>query len=93
MRIKTETRTGQLSYYVSGTLHIAQVMDFLQARGYRVQSWVWIFLDETFPGGITRHEVQTFVALKPGEEPAEDKIFSRIFEKELRTLLRLAELP
>ena len=89
MRIRIQQEPELLKYYVSGTVSTLDVIDFLHRQGYRVKSWLWKYEDETFPGGKTQHETLTFVALREDEEPAEDKIYTAVFEKEIRKLLAI----
>lgn len=93
MRIRIQQEPELLKYYISGTLTTPEAMEFLQRKGYRIKSWLWKYEDETFPGGKTQHETQTFVALREAEEPSEDKIYTAVLEKEIRKLLTGCGLP
>jgi ketol-acid reductoisomerase len=65
----------------------SQIFEFLQKQGYEVKSWLWQFTDETFPGGITSHESWTFTACKTGEIQSEERIYTKVLNKEIKQIL------
>lgn len=64
------------------------IFSFLQSKGYQVKVWKWKFQDETFPGGITNYENWTFTATKEGEDQNEETMFLKVFEKEIKQILK-----
>lgn len=65
----------------------SQIFEFLQKRGYEIKSWLWQFTDETFPGGITSHEIWTFTATKTGEIQSRENIYTKVFDREIKDVL------
>ncbi|MCU7615645.1 hypothetical protein NZ698_00425 [Chryseobacterium sp. PBS4-4] len=65
-----------------------EVFEFLSKQGYEVKSWLWEYEDETFPNGVTLHESWTFTATKEGDDQCEETIYTEVFDKEVKQLLK-----
>lgn len=65
----------------------SQIFEFLQNQGYEIKSWLWEFTDETFPGGVTSHQIWTFTACKVTEKQSEETIYTKVFNNEVKQLL------
>ncbi|MEC3875955.1 hypothetical protein [Chryseobacterium salviniae] len=87
LKITENEKTIQMK--IEMTIPQSQIFEFLQKKGYEVKSWLWQFTDETFPGGVTAHEVWTFTATKIGEFQCEDTIYTKVLDKEVKRLLNL----
>lgn len=77
------------TYKMKIEMHLPQseIFSYLQKKGYEINSWIWRYEDEIFPGGITHHEQWTFTATKPGEIQCEEAIFTSVFEREMKQYL------
>lgn len=77
------------TYKMKIEMHLPQseIFNYLQKKGYEINSWLWRYEDETFPGGITHHEQWTFTATKLGEKQCEENIFTSVFEREMKSFL------
>ncbi len=65
-----------------------QILDFLNKQGYTVKSWLWQYSDTSFPNGTTYHEKWTFTATMGDEPQGESNIYTKVFEKEVKELLK-----
>lgn len=73
---------------IETTITQQDVFFFLQAKGYKIESWLWEYEDETFPNGLTHHATWTFTALKAGEIQSEKNIYTTVFDKEIKEFLK-----
>lgn len=64
------------------------IFAFLQHRGYKIKPWLYRYTEETFPGGITYHEVHTWTATRDVEPQSEESLFLTVLESELKALLK-----
>lgn len=89
MMIRLSPKPDQLVIMeIKTTLTQCEIFRFLQNKGYTIESWLWTFSDETFPGGESWHQVWTFTACQPGETQSEKTMYLNVFEKELKELLK-----
>lgn len=81
------------TYKMKIEMHLPQsaIFKFLQEKGYKIESWLWRYDDETFPGGTTHHESWTFTATKLGEKQSEEAIFTSVFEREMKAMLEFRD--
>ena len=64
------------------------IFAFLHTKGYEVKPWLYCFTDEIFPEGKTYHEIWTFTATKSDQIQSENNLFLRVFETEIKNLLK-----
>ena len=76
-------------------LHINHetIFAFLKRNGYEIKAWLYCYEDESFPNGINYNEKYTFTATKPNEQQSEATIFTTVFEREIKELLKQIEPP
>lgn len=67
----------------------SEIFEFLQKKGYEINSFLWRYEDETFPGGWSSHETWTFTATKPGEIQEEKNIYTNVFKSEITNILKI----
>lgn len=65
-----------------------EIFEFLLKKGYEIRSWLWQFTDDTFPNGLTHHSTWTFTACKIGEYQNEKTIYTKVFDKEIKEILK-----
>lgn len=73
------------------TTHIPQldIINFLQSRGYEVKAYSYTEpAEQGFIIDEPPREVYTFTATKEGEEQSPETLFLKIFEREIKTLLK-----
>ncbi|WP_018675523.1 hypothetical protein [Riemerella columbina] len=73
------------------TTHIPQldIIQFLQKRGYEIK--VYQYTEPAESGFIIdepAREVYTFTATKEGEKQSPETLFLKVFEREIKTLLK-----
>ena len=65
-----------------------EILEALHQKGYVILPWVWIYEDETFPGGVELVRRPTKVALKGADLPCEKNIWTNVaireFQKEMK---------
>ncbi|SDE80852.1 hypothetical protein [Riemerella columbipharyngis] len=73
------------------TTHIPQmdIIRFLQCRGYEVKGYCLVLPpEEGFLIDEPRAEIYTFTATKEGEEQSPDNEFLKVFEREVKEVLK-----
>ena len=85
IRIKPQLETIEME--IKLTLPHESIFAFLQKKGYEIKPWLYFYKDESFPSGISHHEIWTFTATKPDESQSEENLFLNVFEKEIKNFL------
>lgn len=85
LRITEQEKVIQMK--IEMTIPQTEVFEFLQKKGYEIKSFLWIYEDETFPGGVNLNETWTFTATKNGETQSEKTIYTAVLDKEVKLLL------
>ena len=71
-------------------MRLARILEFLNQKGYRVEAYR-LYLPPKEEMLVSEKELLkwSFCALKPDEMPSSEKDYLKVFEKEIKRLLRL----
>ncbi|HCZ8394610.1 hypothetical protein [Elizabethkingia anophelis] len=65
------------------------IISFLQMRGYEIKAFVQVIpAEESMLITEPRKEIHTFTATKENEEQIENTLYLKVFEKEIKELLK-----
>ncbi|MCT3803506.1 MULTISPECIES: hypothetical protein [Elizabethkingia] len=65
------------------------IISFLQMRGYEIKAFVQVITaEESMLITEPRKEIHTFTATKEDEEQIENTLYLKVFEKEIKELLK-----
>ena len=65
------------------------IISFLQMRGYEIKAFVQVIpAEESMLLSEPRKELHTFTATKKGEIQSENTLYPKVFEKEIKELLK-----
>ncbi|HAT3998573.1 TPA: hypothetical protein I9Y90_000055 [Elizabethkingia anophelis] len=65
------------------------IISFLQMRGYEIKGFVMVLpAEESMLLSEPRKELHTFTATKTDEEQSENTLYLKVFEKEIKELLK-----
>lgn len=86
---KVEDHHEAIKLLHSQTIPTIKVINFLQMKDYKVESYLQKFpAEKGFLIDEPATEHWTFTATKEGETPSDENIFTKVFEREVRACLR-----
>ncbi|MEN5132673.1 hypothetical protein [Elizabethkingia anophelis] len=87
--IKTTEINDIIKMKITMNIRQGDIISFLRMRGYEVQVYVHVIpAEESMLLSESREEIHSFTATKLGQKQCEDTLYLKVFEKEIKELLK-----